>query len=241
MNQKSKPILFNTAMVQAILRGDKLQTRRFLKPFQIPAFNDDIGCWYSTVQQDPRYGFGCSADSEQECINELLKYTYAACPFGDVGTELWVRETFGFKIRNVGGTPHESYVYKADNIDEYSMIDCNGGKYPMRWKPSIHMPRKASRILLEITKIRVERLNDISESDAKAEGLKAITKDGKTIKYGIPDSDGMPGTDDLGWPWQEWDVSAQKAFKHLWSKVYGLDSWDSNPWVWVIDFKVLNK
>lgn len=241
---KPKPILFTTSMVQAIKRGDKLQTRRFLKPFSVPTFqeNGDEKYWYSIVQNHSRYGFGCSGDTEENCIAELLKYADTACPCGDVGTEMWVRETWGSKIRDVGGTPHESYVYKADKIHQTAYKDCNGRDYPVRWKPSIHMPYTAARLFLKVTGVRIERLNDISEADAQAEGLKAITKDNsRTIKYGIPDSDGLPGTDDLGWPWQEWNTSAIEAFKHLWAKVYGPESWTENPWVWVIEFEVLDK
>ena len=99
------------------------------------------------------------------------------------------------------------------------------------------MPRKASRIDLEITEIRVQRLNDISEDDAKAEGLNGLTRDGKLVKCGIPDSDGLPGTDNTGWPWDEWEIDARKAYKRLWEKINGPRSWDENPWVWVINFR----
>jgi len=99
------------------------------------------------------------------------------------------------------------------------------------------MPRWASRISLEITGIRVERLQDISEEDAIDEGLKAITKDGKLIKYGIPDRDGYPGADDFGWNWGDWDKSPVLAYKRLWQSINGKGSWDLNPFVWVIEFK----
>jgi len=100
------------------------------------------------------------------------------------------------------------------------------------------MPRWASRITLEITAVRVERLHDISEADAVAEGLACITKDGdRTRKYGIPDADGMPGTDDHGWPWNEWRSDPREAYRKLWESINGPGSWDLNPWVWVIEFK----
>lgn len=106
-----------------------------------------------------------------------------------------------------------------------------------KWKPSIYMPRWASRITLEIVSVRVERLQDISEEDALAEGIKGITKDGRTIKYGIPDNDGLPGNDDNGWHWCNWMLSASAAFQELWQEINGYDSWEDNPWVWVVDFK----
>lgn len=92
--------------------------------------------------------------------------------------------------------------------------------------------------LIEITSVRLEKLQDISEEDAIAEGLKALIKDnGQTIKYGIPDADGLPGKDDFGWPWMEWNASPALAYKKLWEQIYGPGAWDKNPWVWVIEFK----
>lgn len=141
------------------------------------------------------------------------------CPYGKPGDRLWVRETFCY---------HDDlamYLYKADDVT------C------CKWKPSIHMPRSASRILLEVKNVRVELLQDISEEDAIDEGLKAITKDGKLIKYGIPDRDGYPGADDFGWNWGDWDKSPVLAYKRLWQSINGKGSWDLNPFVWVIEFK----
>ena len=99
------------------------------------------------------------------------------------------------------------------------------------------MPRWASRITLEITGIRVERLLEISEEDAKAEGLSAITKDGTLIKYGIADRDGLPGNDDHGWHWQEFERDPRNAYHKLWEQINGAGSAVANPWVWVIEFK----
>jgi hypothetical protein len=83
------------------------------------------------------------------------------------------------------------------------------------WKPCIHMPRRLPRLTLEITDVRVEQLQSISQEDAIAEGLKAITKDGSLVKYGIPDQDGLPGTDDSGWPWAEWSPAPRQAYARL--------------------------
>lgn len=99
------------------------------------------------------------------------------------------------------------------------------------------MPRWASRITLEIVAVRVERLNEISEPDAKAEGLKALSKDGTLVKYGIPDRDGLPGNDDYGWHWKEWERDPRQSFRRLWESLNGPGSWDANPWVWVIEFR----
>ena len=153
---------------------------------------------------------------------------------------LWVRETFAHDFE------HNRYFYRAD-CDEDGTVPhlingCGlgggvGNAQISKWKPSIHMPRWASRILLEITGVRVELLQDISEEDAIDEGLKAITKDGKLIKYGIPDRDGYPGADDFGWNWGDWDKSPVLAYKRLWQSINGKGSWDLNPFVWVIEFK----
>ncbi|MDO4705741.1 MAG: hypothetical protein Q4A98_05985 [Comamonadaceae bacterium] len=98
------------------------------------------------------------------------------------------------------------------------------------------MPRWASRILLEVTGVRVQRLQDISEEEAIAEGLKTLSKDGgRTWKSGLPDRDGLPDGD--GWPWREWEKDPRRAYKRLWEFIHGPKSWDQNPWVWVIEFR----
>ena len=124
------------------------------------------------------------------------------CPF-KAGIKLWVKETFSL-IENVT-------IYKADG----NHIDGN-----IKWHPSLFMPKVAARIWLEVVSVRVERLQDITEEDAKAEGLACLTKDnGITYKYGIPDSDGLPGNDDHGWHWQDRFTDPIKAFRHLWDKI----------------------
>lgn len=145
------------------------------------------------------------------------------CKFGKRGDRLWVRET---------------YYYDSD-LGEY-FYRSTDPNLNVTWKPSIQMPRLASRILLEITNVSIERLRDISEEDAIAEGFKAITKDGKTIKYGVPDADGYPGNDDIGWDWCDWDVNPVIAYKRLYESINGTGSWDMNPWVWVIEFRIIS-
>ena len=123
------------------------------------------------------------------------------CPYGRVGDHLWVRETWAPHAWPPTGP---SYQYAAD--DQYPA--------PERWRPSIHMPRAASRITLEVLNVRVERLHDISEEDAKAEGV--------TLK----------GT-------SRYDGEARDAFEALWCGINGAESWDANPWVWRISFRVV--
>lgn len=159
---------------------------------------------------------------------EFESYVYAEdgikvpCPYGQPGDRLWVRETWAPLAVSSKGA-----YYRADIEEPKSGA----------WKPSIHMPRWASRITLEITGIRVERLQEIGRDDAFAEGLSAITKDGKLIKYGITDRDGLPGNDDYGWHWSKFEVDARLAYRKLWESINGPGSWDANPLVWVVEFR----
>ena len=137
------------------------------------------------------------------------KWDQRPFPYGKPGDRLWVRETFCY---------HDDlamYLYKADDVT------C------CKWKPSIHMPRIASRILLEVVNVRVERLNDISEEDAIAEGINlpspyvGIGMDGEVIE-----------SETISWMPSDY-------YKELWESINGPGSWDLNPWVWVVEFKVL--
>lgn len=133
------------------------------------------------------------------------------CPFGDIGDRIWVRETWN----KYGGL----LTYRADHdwIDDMRKETVCTAK----WVPSIHMPRWASRILLEITDVRVERLNSISQEDAQAEGLELT---GWRPTYSDPDSGGEV-------------LTPYDNFAQLWESIYGEESWKANPWVWVIEFK----
>ena len=211
---KERPILFSAPMVQAILEGRKTQTRRVINP------------------QPKLFGKDKNHDGEWWMPVGGIRQERWLCPFGKIGDRLWVRETW----QTVKGLSCDSgvyaYIYKAS-------FEGNANFSVEKWKPSIHMPRLASRITLEITNIRVERIQDISESDAIAEGLSKLSKDGVTWKYGIPDSDRLPGNDDIGWHWKEWNISAKTAFAKLWNKINAKRgfSFESNPFVWVIEFE----
>jgi hypothetical protein len=100
------------------------------------------------------------------------------------------------------------------------------------------MPRWASRITLTVQKNAAQLLQDITPEKAIAEGLEAITKDGCLVKYGIPDRDGLPGSDDFGWHWQDWCVSPVDAYAALWRRLHGRESWDANPHVIALTFTV---
>lgn len=142
--------------------------------------------------------------------------SFVKCPYGKAGDVLWVREAFN---RFFEGGP-ENYVYKATWKAQ------NGD---MKWKPSIHMPKEAARIWLKVVSVKGERAQDISEEDALREGIMQCTKDGNLYKYGL----------EL-WRWQDWHKTAKEAFKHLWVLINGQESWDANPWVWVIEYEILS-
>ncbi|RKH14333.1 hypothetical protein D7V97_03365 [Corallococcus sp. CA053C] len=223
------PILFSGPMICALVAGRKTITRRLVKPQ--PETGESIEWLTNIVGRPPSFAVTRPMSSD---VRELR------CPYGQPGDRLWVRETWGLEDGKDDG---ERVVWQADRAAAWRS-NLNDRFYlasdyaPTRWRPSIHMPRWASRLTLDVASVRVERLHDITEEDAKAEGLACITKDGgRTWKYGIPDRDGLPGTDDTGWPWVDWDVSPRVAFERLWSSINGAESWDANPWVWRIEFR----
>ncbi len=193
---KERPILFNTEMVQAILAGRKTQTRR------IANVSHERGMKGLVVRGKTAVSSIHFRPGLDDC-----------CPFGERGDRLWVRETYGLEVRNYAGGAGEFRVFKASKPDAVYCIAACGKSIPMKWKPSIHMPRSACRIILEITGLRVERLNDITNADCKSEGYPADREaDGGSM-------------DPFLW------------FRDLWNKTGG--NFNSNPWVWVIEFKVL--
>lgn len=198
-------MIFNGEMVRAILDGRKTQTRR---PVKLPHIDRDAMCELSG----------------NELAGELSAGNYRNSPHGKPGDRIWVRETSGLQVRRdaLGGTG-EFRVYRASAPDAIRYTTVEGKEVPVKWTPSIHMPRHACRILLEVTGVRVERLNSISQEDAQAEGMELT---GWRPTYSDPDSGGEV--------WTPYDNFAQ-----LWESIYGEESWKANPWVWVIEFKVV--
>ncbi|AVU77111.1 hypothetical protein [Pseudomonas rhizophila] len=207
---KERPILFSAPMVRAILEDRKTVTRRAIKvqPHIDASGNFCVG--RSNYGQD---GYGRPVTKH---------FINGYCPYGKPGDRLWVRETWA-EIRVAQAPDQEWIVYReCDNRTDY------GGP----WKPSIFMPRRACRILLEITDVRVERLQDISEEQAKAEGIVGVAfrpDDGWPICTGY-----MVGPDDGK---SQLQTTAAGAFAGLWSSINGQENWDANPWVWVVEFK----
>lgn len=200
-------------MVRAILAGQKTQTRRAAKPVRHP----DLGNTY-----DP--GALVLEHEPQHVIDR-------ACPYGQPGDRLWVRETWQH-----ANSPHGPYepgctcFYRADYWDDPHGMDGEKspeGKY-RTWIPSIHMFRNASRILLEIISVRVERLQEISPSDSIAEGIeRTVTGDGWR-RYSDPETEAV-GLPPCQYP--------RHSYRSLWEHINGETSWDENPWVWVVEFK----
>ncbi|AOZ52666.1 hypothetical protein BKX93_01490 [Chromobacterium vaccinii] len=231
-NVNEKPILFCAEMVRALLAGTKTQTRRVAKPVKHPDFGNLYEPGAMVLEREP-----------QHVINR-------ACPYGQPGDRLWVRETWGVishswdKAGNMvdwvpdrpatpilelpfGRVYYSGHViYAADGYMEWAGDDDGGGEPRSAWKPSIHMPRTASRILLEITDVRVEQLQDISEADAVAEGCVAE-----------PCDHSRQSCEDIGC----YGPTAAGAYHWLWNRLNGAGSWDANPWVWVIEFKRVEK
>ncbi|HCJ5549721.1 TPA: hypothetical protein NUX00_002771 [Klebsiella pneumoniae] len=220
-------MIFNAEMVRAILDGRKTQTRRPIK-WKQTRFTE-IG------EREDGSKWPWSEDAEHACD------LWHPCPFGAVGDRIWVREAYRFpaSLDDVSPTgvgemavatgyrkpwAPTFYEFTGTFSDGWKGFETppkvsNAGKL----RPSIHMPRWASRILLEITDVRVERLNAISEDDARAEGI----IDGGCLNCGEPEPCGCANP----------EPDATDAFAYLWQSIYGQESWNANPWVWVIEFE----
>ena len=211
---KVKPMIFNTEMVLALLNGRKAQTRRPINISDDWELKDQHICRMITPKPG-RWGVmkhRALYDSEYE--HQVIP---APAMPGDL---IYVRETFSIVPRTAYSQStgvqqllrpdhnHDAAIYRAG-------FDRSSGS--LRWKPSIHMPRWASRLTLKVTGVRVERVQDISKADAEAEGFK------------LPPVDG-----------QGFSVGAKTNFRHAWEQIYG-ESWERNDWVWVIDFEVIRQ
>jgi len=225
---RERPILFSGPMVRALLSGTKTQTRRAMRiqPYDdasvtVERFTQTVVDKWGEDQPGPEVFGAWWADGE----------CGLACPYGKPGDRLYVREAWA----HVGTMDPGLTVYRAD------YPACVPRRYEnvpplsaMKWKPGIHMFRKNCRIVLDVTEVRVERLQDISETDAQAEGI-------------IPHVRG-------GWHWHEHDPSdlddwhqfgfktARDAYRDLWDSINGKTpgaAWDANPWVWAVSFRIL--
>lgn len=216
---KERPILFSAPMVRAIMAGSKTQTRRIVKP-QPPAATREVITYH---HPDPRAHFW-ALDA-----GSLLDWTQP-CRYGEIGDRLYVRETWQHSNHPFGPyKPNCLVFYRADYFDDPHGPDGERspeGKY-REWRPSIHMPRAASRIDLEITGVRAERLQDISEEDAKAEGADCLIADNCT-----PADRAI-----LDFPLMECGSPYRNGYALLWDAINGDGAWAANPWVWVVEFR----
>ena len=242
---KERPILFSAPMVRALLNDSKTQTRRIAK---FEAIEPGLNMQFTGLRAERRSNGQWTLQSRDAATNLNDRTRPLYCPYGQPGDRLWVKEThyrYGKWVKaGFTASGRQRWRFKANGgsvlyPEQVHDIVLPSKRTQLGWhkRPSIFMPRWASRITLEVTGVRVERLNDISPDDAQAEGLATITKDGKLFKYGIPDRDGLPGEDNYGWPWHEWRISPVDAYQRLWTQINGLGSWFSNPWVWVVEFK----
>lgn len=215
---KEHPILFSPQMVRAILDGTKTQTRR---PIPIlPKQNQSI----HHIEEIDKYCFVTKHENGKVSgISEYIRRPY------NVGDRLWVRETYRPIYKQTGELI--TVDYKADPPEKWERLGDVVGT-PVKWRPSIHMPRWASRLTLEVKAIRAEPLHDISDRDAMREGIY------KSFDHGMPfpiatDWDGNEKVLIAGVP--------RRDFEKLWRGLYpeGLKSWGMAPWVWVIDFEVI--
>lgn len=207
-----RPIIFSAEMVRAILAGRKTQTRRVIKP-QPPAEAKSVSrqlCSQQTPEFDGAWQWWAGKP-----LTPITKPLF--CPYGAPGDTLWVRETWC--LREPIAYPSVHYRADGEHVvlddgDGFTAVNKDGSeKSP--WRPSIHMPRWASRITLRITDVRVERVQDILEDDARAEGCDPVIHEDGAIDCG----------------------TRKTTFARLWSTINGDGAWEANPWVWVLSFE----
>ena len=243
---KERGMIFNGEMVRAILDGRKTQTRRVIANV---GHDNCLPLQKRTKTKDGIY------------THVMDAHIYGLCPFGKIGDRIFVRETWSDV--NLDGAP--AVAYRADDevcdlMENESLLDEDGAfnyqdtrvsKYQFaawhsdlisgiegNWRPSIHMPRWASRILLEITDVRVERLNAISEEDAQREGVHTEVWDQTVVarNYATRDEFFQFWSEDMP-HYVEMNQLYRSSFRSLWESIYGAENWLANPWVWVIEFK----
>lgn len=239
--KRERPILFSRAMVLAILANRKFMTRRAIKAPQIPVLNPSPEfpehAWSAEAQRHPRYGFNVYGTTAAECAESLA--CSGCSPYGSVGHRLWVKETFfAFgrwekRFNQKKGRDEWHFVdmtlesfqkYQYEEPDNYTPGPRSST--PAWWRrPSIFMPRVACRIVLQLTKLHVERLQAISEAHAAAEGLIQLPASGRWV---ISQGDQYFGAA---------SHDPREVFSWLWDLINGSGDWEGNPWVWALTFQ----
>ena len=262
-----RPICFTGPEVRAALAGTKTQARRVSwKPrvrLPRPVRSEDLiflagkgvhadpGIY--PVELNPQGAVSATLPGGERLGLRPGEFDFV-CPFANgptalvngrwtlapQGQRLWVQEKHSLWQRpETEPAPHRGVYYEAGIPRAGGGWRCVAAQMAGRWRSPAQMPRWAARLLLEVTAVRLERLQAVSEADARAEGLLHISKDGgRTWKWGIADRDGLPGIDDDGMSWSGWSADARKPFKLLWDRAHAKTfPWESNPWVWVVEFK----
>lgn len=236
-----KPILFNTEMVRVILDGRKSCTRRIVKGF-IP--ND--AKWGYTVFT-PKGCISCRGTFADGYGEKFFKLPYQP------EDTLYIREAWNYFYALDGNDQiieeTGKYYYRATDIFPYEeYVDASGKRHSNApWRPSIHMPKEAARIFLRVTNVRAERLQEITEVQSQAEGIRGYSKDGNLYKYAVTDDwwidfHNKHRKSFLGTWWQDMPRTAKDAFSYLWNSTikpsdFDRYGWGANPWVWVIEFE----
>lgn len=201
---KERPILFSGPIVRAILDGRKTVTRRLVKP-------------QPTLALDTRANASGAFIDRREVDAHSIADVVVKCPHGQPGDRLWVRETFAADVPGC----ERGLSYRADHVDSRG----DGPAHPMRWRPSIYMPRWASRITLEVVDVHVERLHEVTEEDAAREGVERFGP--LWVNYSGNPCDPRSSK------------CAREAFATLWESINGPGAWAANPWVWRVEFRRL--
>lgn len=232
---KERPILFSAPMVRAILAGTKTHTRRVVKPMR--GFEHNNVCRPDMVAEKHAVWWH-GKYKRVGCLQE--------CPYGKPGDRLWVRETWqAIHVYKDTETGCGGDVVHADRIPTsnmqgwwspfYAATDPLANDLPedrgFPWRPAIHMPRWASRITLEVTAVRVERLQEISEADCFAEGITSRSVVAGDARTGCTNAYSVEGAHD--------SLSPRGSYELLWESINGPRSWDANPFVWVVEFRRL--
>lgn len=229
MTRKAKPILFNPSMVFALDAGDKTVTRRPVQGKALDTIYRLLGGGFPIEQ----LGQGVMADhtfvvwdKRRDRLDESHESFAAPAPYGTDGGIVWVRETWA----------HHTHAMSAatdkDGPFTYRAADWEGrNRLGEKWKPNLHMPKEACRLFFMVKSVRIEYLTAITPEEVAKEGMAMLSKDGgRTYKHGLPDLDGLPGSDNLGWAWADWDADPVQAFKRLWLMTGG--QWDEEQLVW---------
>ena len=224
----ARPIIFSAPMIRALLDGQKTQTRRIAK-----------------LNHAGRVAFG---GRNWHCDDPKA---VMACPYGQPGDFLWVRESWSTaRLYPVNAT----LFYRADGDCEGKQASLSFIERERKWRPSIHMPRWASRLTLRITDVRVQRLQEISEADARAEGCSARPFPGPWWQGYRELNGALVHEQAIGDQPPDWmiepkrmadtphlDLTAVDDFRSVWHSIHGPDSWSANPWVWALTFDVIHK